>query len=668
MVVLCFVVDISMLSCATLKAIKNCLLQFGNLCALQPSRPTGDTIPENEIGLCYTAISELSGTYEVTVLLRPNGAFDLRQFHHAVRTMPSSLSGRAKPDGFEFSKQVSSIATLLEGEGGLFSWTSQDVLKKVVMISSRFLESVTSFRQSLLEAADHFVTIEFIEIEQADRPNGKVVDFKPDQVAEPGVQGMQHEFATVVSEFENCTHHRVPFDPWSLMRLLKLWHQEIVFGRDGPVEAVLLFPVGLFTTINKLFCSFQPAVMRLVDVFKPCKICTCHGRATKSPLSAQPKSKGAQAEICGVTGQKLGAHALNDNGIEVGSGIVLSMPSFKTPVVPPMGSFGQGNPIAFDVIKCVSLDTLSEGLLFGMPYIVSPSSEVDQDVEAEEDNIQVNEQIFAALLHDLRARDCGLLCTSTRNIESGEDTAFLCFYILLPGYNGSFAAKRLAGAEEMIVPPESSTPLKDVEVSDQIRSAVFSGLSKLGTETYNPLKNLRGCHLKLTTLVKESLQPPRLEQTEKTAVRPLNPRGTQVREEDPFMPERGFDSELRSLDKPQPPPNFIISATNNPTRATPPNIHQMITPLTGKRASNRLQKSNTFHKTASWTPKGRGKPYQGLCFPPLPKQSFMNEQDPYAFSSEPSTGPNTELPLLPSKRFPNFKTARQHLLDTATNK
>lgn len=49
------------------------------------------------------------------VLRQAEGAFDLRQFHRAVRAMPSFLSENIKPDGFEFSKQ------------GIDVWSSQSI-------------------------------------------------------------------------------------------------------------------------------------------------------------------------------------------------------------------------------------------------------------------------------------------------------------------------------------------------------------------------------------------------------------------------------------------------------------------------------------------------------------------------------------------------------------
>ncbi|KAG1370257.1 hypothetical protein COCNU_15G006230 [Cocos nucifera] len=179
-------------------------------------------------------------------------------------------------------------------------------------------------------------------------------------------------------------------------------------------------------------------------------------------LSVSDKKK----MCCPLTCHELGASDLVDNAVRVGEQTVLFLPSFEGCQKLQRISA----PITFSIIERTSLASLSEGVIVGTSYIVTPSdcheTEVAQDAS---DKSDLNTQLFHGLRGALFHLDQGLVCSSTCNLDTLRDGTFQCFYVLQPSDKGPMLLR--------------------IELRD-----------------YNPLQHERGFHPKLNWLVKESLQ------------------------------------------------------------------------------------------------------------------------------------------------------------------
>ncbi|MCO5590417.1 hypothetical protein L7F22_044386 [Adiantum nelumboides] len=383
-------------------------------------------------------------------IYKPMESINLREFHHAVTSLlPSSSLGTCSG-----TSQVSSIKALLQLRDGLLSWGSEQSVKKIIMISSQFLENVSSFGQMLMEAADHCISIDFIQ-------------FSLQTVDDEGCSdsNKQHTFdlADNIGEFENCTFQQVVWEVWQLASLEKKWIQDMVSDVEGPLEVTLVFQEKIYKDTDRVFCTLWPLLVQLTDSIQPCQTCRCHGAVTNSCISQMTDRSNL---LCPVTGQKLDNYDFMSNGVKIGSHTVLYLPSFMSPVEPPIHFTSSRPSLSFTVLKCILLSTLSEGMLFGDPHIMVPSSDIDFDDDA--DKLEVNDGVFSSLCEALYSQDCGLLCTSSSDVDMRMEKSFSCYYLLLPADNRSF-------------------------------------LARLGVQTYNPLNHERGLHSQLNWLAKESL-------------------------------------------------------------------------------------------------------------------------------------------------------------------
>lgn len=191
---------------------------------------------------------------------------------------------------------------------------------------------------------------------------------------------------------------------------------------------------------------------------------------------------------------------------------MLFLPSFKSFMKLQQVS----SPIDFNIIERTNLGSLSEGLIIGNSYFVTPS--VCHDIEAasdEGDKTELNAQLFQGLCSSLRSLDQGLVCSSICNLETMREAAFHCYYILYPSDGGPMLLRRLAGSEEVSPIPDVSRVI-DSSLTKEIENSIESSLLKMELRDYNPVLHERGFHQKLNFLVKESLQfrsiPPKLEE------------------------------------------------------------------------------------------------------------------------------------------------------------
>ncbi|GLJ45956.1 hypothetical protein SUGI_0967810 [Cryptomeria japonica] len=235
--------------------------------------------------------------------------------------------------------------------------------------------------------------------------------------------------------------------------------------------------------------------MHIEDKFRPCQTCRCHGANTDT---ANAVKEGNQKSVCPITGQELDNYDLTENGLKIGLEAILLPPSFKKiPRLEPVST-----TVAFNIIQCVRLASLSEDLFFGSSFIILASS---NHVTTEGDKTKTNHQTFLGLCQALDSMDCGLICTSSCDVECKFESTIPCFYLLQPTSTAKVLLRRIAASEEYLPIPDSVEAMYTA-VPEEFIASINSSLTKIGFQDYNPLNQERGCHTKLNWLVKESLQ------------------------------------------------------------------------------------------------------------------------------------------------------------------
>ncbi|XP_068667051.1 uncharacterized protein [Aristolochia californica] len=482
MTLLCFLLDLRSLPPPLLRDLKQCLLQLANLYAI--SRGGADrkaTVLKDRIGLCYFQRSRNSSSDELNLAYIPRGNFNLRDFHHAVSSLPTD---GVSVDMIELranrSEDLERIFSVLLSEEMLYSWGCKDILRKVIFVSSCLPTTVDPIRKVLMEAAEQCVSLEFLLLEQ------EVYEDMPDYV---------EEFSNSISELDNCLLGRCfPVDTWVLAGLVKRWVQELKDEDEDSRQVIFVFKNKLFGTTNQLCCNLFSFTNQIIDGFDPCQACRCHGLPTEGSKKAKRDTS------CPVTGLELGANDLVDNAVSISEHTLLFLPSFQScPKLPLVAS-----PITINVLKRTGLASLSEGVMVGNSYIVTPVQCHEMESASDKSyNPELNVQLFHGLSRALHSLDQGLVCSSNCNLETMKEATFQCFYILLPVEKGPMLLRRVVGAEEILLVPDSTG--LDCSVPKEIQDSVQGFLTKMELEEYNPLLHKRGLHTKLNCLVKESL-------------------------------------------------------------------------------------------------------------------------------------------------------------------
>ncbi|RVW12909.1 hypothetical protein CK203_097107 [Vitis vinifera] len=137
MAVLCFLLDLLSISPPLLRDLKQALLQLANFYAISPWR-------HDRIGLCYL-YNRISSSNGLKIAYSPRENFGLRDFHHAVNSLPTDVfspqTGHSRP----VSSVDLQLSTILSDEV-LYSWGGKEIVRK--------------------EAADKCVLVEFVLFEQ----------------------------------------------------------------------------------------------------------------------------------------------------------------------------------------------------------------------------------------------------------------------------------------------------------------------------------------------------------------------------------------------------------------------------------------------------------------------------------------------------------------------
>ncbi|KAK6127911.1 hypothetical protein DH2020_038340 [Rehmannia glutinosa] len=446
MVLLCFVLDLRNLSPPILRDLKQSLLQLANYYAVSSPKTNNsfDGTQSNSkplpdrIGLCYVSRNQISCSDELKIAYNPHGNFNLRDLHHALNNLPTDAFSQSNDSG-ALCRDLK-LADVLS-EKILYTWGGHDkkIARKVISISSCLVDTLDSATmKALMDAANKNVLVEFIFLEQTSNHLGDIT--------------------------ENISH------------LVK---------QTGSLKN----------------CSFRTCI----PVYLPC-LGQCP-RSDERDKGVYPRCHGIPLDhsnmkpkrsSCPVTKDDPGGLDIIENSVRVGEQTILYMPSFQGSSKPKQVS----SSIDFNVIQRTNLGTLSEGLIMGATYFVTPST-----VHGVDDNnkSELNRQLFQVVCSVLNSLDQGLVCSSTCNIETGMETSFQCYYILLPSDKGLMLLRRLSALEEFLPIPDVSHLISSVVV-EEIENTVQSSLLQIEESDYNPAQHERGFHKKLNFLVKESLQ------------------------------------------------------------------------------------------------------------------------------------------------------------------
>ncbi|XP_052180851.1 uncharacterized protein LOC127794028 [Diospyros lotus] len=485
MVMLCFVLDLRNLSPSIIRLLKQSLLQLANFYAI--SDPIGEQRRRKpligRIGLCYLVKDRISCSDELKVAYYPKGNFCLRDFHHAVNCLPVDAFLPELNDSGALSCSDVKLASILNNEV-LHSSCGQekDIARKVILISSCVVGNLDSVKKEvLMEAAENYISVEFLYLEQE--------SCLPSDLSENISNFVKH-----ISDLENCSFRVYLPDTQVLWGLVKQWLKELKDDLDEPLQAHLIFKSNIFGSLDQISCNLYASVNCIIDEFSSCQTCRCHG----IPLDDGPVKQIKRPSSCPVTGNVLESSDLIENSVKVGEQTILFLPSFKN--CAELQHFSL--PVALNVIERTSLGSLSEGVIAGASFIVTPSAFHESD---DNDKLEINTQVFQGLCSVLHSLDQGLVCTSRCNVETMKEALFHCYYILLPSEKGLMLLRRLAGSEEVMSFPDAGQ-LMGSSAAVEIENSIRASLQKMGLRDYNPFLHERGFHQKLNLLVKESLQ------------------------------------------------------------------------------------------------------------------------------------------------------------------
>ncbi|KAL3818456.1 hypothetical protein ACJIZ3_004361 [Penstemon smallii] len=498
MAMLCFVLDLRNLSPTLLRDLKQLLSQLGNYYAVSSSKFSKDCDSTqskpllDRIGLCYVFRDRISCSDGLKIAYNPHGNFNLRDFHHAVNNLPTdAFSPESNDSGALYLKLADVLSDKI-----LYTWGGHDenVARKLILISScpvNTLNSVTV--KALMDAAEKCVLVEFVFLEQTSHYLGEIP--------------VNINFIEQISSLTNCSFRTyIPeiesADVQVLSGLAKRWFQELKDDREEPIQARFVFKINLNSTLNQISCNLCPSCNAIDDGFIFCRVSSYLSLTEVRCMST--RTSGFLANyfpprlLKSLTKDDLGDVDIIDNSVKVGEQTILYMPSFQGSQKLQQVS----SPIDFNVIQRTNLGSLSEGLIMGATYFITPSTFHDPD---ENDKSELNSQLFQVVCSILHSLDQGLVCSSYCNIETATKTSFQCYYILLPSDKGLMLLRRLSAAEEFLPIPDVSKFISS-DVVEEIRNTVQASLLKMEVSDYNPVQHERGFHQKLNLLVKESLQ------------------------------------------------------------------------------------------------------------------------------------------------------------------
>ncbi|KAJ6869388.1 hypothetical protein NC651_034207 [Populus alba x Populus x berolinensis] len=280
-------------------------------------------------------------------LTSPRGNFNLRDFHLAVNNVPTdSFLPEINDSGSlrSFDVKLSSILS----DQVLYSWGGKDIMRKVIVLSSCVPDNIdTELKLTLMDAADKCVSVEFVLFEQSSSHLGNF-------------QENINSFMRSISDLDNFSFGTYLADSRVFHSLVKRWLQELKDDMEEPLQARFIFKSNLTGSLNQIFCSLSTSVCQIIDGFQ----CL----------------RGRDLEISDVI----------ENSVQVGDKTVLFMPSFQSSMKLKQVS----SPIDFNIIERANLSSLSEGLIIGSSYFVTPSACYEIETSDEMDRPELNASKF----------------------------------------------------------------------------------------------------------------------------------------------------------------------------------------------------------------------------------------------------------------------------------
>ncbi|XP_013612258.1 PREDICTED: uncharacterized protein LOC106318707 isoform X2 [Brassica oleracea var. oleracea] len=446
MVLVCFVLDLRNISPSLIGDLKQSFLNLANLHAV--SSPV-DSLADR-IGLCYIQKDPISGNDQLKVAYTPSGNFCLRDFHHAVNSLPMDAFVPEIDESGAISCRDLKLSSVL-CDRAMYSWGGRDIMRKVIVLSSCFPEDMDSeARNTLMDAADKCVSVEFL-----------LLDKRASHLSY--TQEKTNRFLRCLSDLDNCSFQTCIPDGKSLRGLENKWLQDL---KDDSGESL--------------------------------QTCRCHGIPVRDSVEITTEKL-----QCSVTNHDLGKYDVIESSVKVGERTVLFLPSVDSlQKLHPISS-----QIDFTVIERTNLTSINEGIIIGRPYIVNPSTCHEAEDSSEEmDQPDLNTQIFQGLCGALYSMDQGLVCSSDCNLDTRQVVEFHCYYILQPSENGPMLLRRLAGSEEVLPTSSSVSQFAGSSIPREVEISVKGALLEIESKDYNPLTHNRGFHQKLNLIVKESLQ------------------------------------------------------------------------------------------------------------------------------------------------------------------
>ncbi|XP_007950850.1 meiosis 1 arrest protein [Orycteropus afer afer] len=148
-----------------------------------------------------------------------------------------------------------------------------------------------------------------------------------------------------------------------------------------------------------------------------------------------------------------------------------------------MASQSTASQYKLRVIKALKFSGICESLMYGLPFILKPTSCWQLDW----DELETNQQHFHALCHSLLKREWLLLAKGEPlSLEYSQRVSASTFYVIMPSPSLTLLVKAVATRELML---PSSFPLLPEDPTDDSLKTVESMLDTLELEpTYNPLK------------------------------------------------------------------------------------------------------------------------------------------------------------------------------------
>uniref|UniRef100_A0A8B9PT30 Meiosis 1 associated protein n=1 Tax=Apteryx owenii TaxID=8824 RepID=A0A8B9PT30_APTOW len=134
------------------------------------------------------------------------------------------------------------------------------------------------------------------------------------------------------------------------------------------------------------------------------------------------------------------------------------------------------------VVKALKSEGVCESVLYGLPFIIKPTSCWQLDW----DELETNQHSFHALCHSLLKRNWMLLAKcEPQNTSPSWNITVHSYYIIVPSDSATLLVKAVA-VRELLLP--STFPALLAEHPESVRGPIESALNSLEVEvTYNPL-------------------------------------------------------------------------------------------------------------------------------------------------------------------------------------